>query len=504
MENTFRELGKMKIYPDLKQFLNLSKKYNIIPVCREIVGDIETPVSAFMKIKSGVYNFLLESAEQGEKTGRYSFIGTNPELIIKGEKEEVKIYNNKTGEERVIKSKKPIKIIEKYLKSFRSPDLNYLPGFTGGFIGFISYDFVRTIEELPSFSDDDLKTPYFMFMFSKQIIVFDHFKRKILLINNISVDGKDSAKKSYKKGIEELSEFKEKLEKPLYIVEPLKRKKKEEPFRSNFSKNDFIKSVEKIKKYIKEGDIIQCVLSQRWEKSVNVEPLNVYRSLRMINPSPYMFFLQMEDINLIGSSPEILVKLEGKKAVVRPIAGTRKRGRDEKEEKELEKELADDEKEKAEHIMLVDLGRNDLGKVCIPGSVKVTELMKIEKYSHVMHLVSNVEGILKKNKSPVDLLSATFPAGTVTGAPKIRAMEIIEELEPKKRGPYAGAVGYFSLIGDMDFCITIRTIVINHGKIYIQAGAGIVADSIPEKEYKETMNKAKGPMEAYKISGEII
>jgi len=313
----------------------------------------------------------------------------------------------------------------------------------------------------------------------------------------------------YREGIKKLKGLKEKLESPLYIVEPLGKNKREKQFKSNFSKKNFIKSVKKIKKYIKEGDIIQCVISQRWEKKLDTESLNIYRVLRMINPSPYMFYLQIEDMNLVGSSPEILVKLEGKKATVRPIAGTRKRGKDEKEEKKLETDLINDEKEKAEHIMLVDLGRNDLGKVCIPGSVKVNELMKIEKYSHVMHLVSNIEGILKKGKSPVDLLSSTFPAGTVTGAPKIRAMEIIDELEPTKRGPYAGAVGagavgYFSFENNMDFCITIRTIIITKEKIYIQAGAGIVADSVPEKEYKETINKARGPMDACKLAGEIL
>jgi len=494
----------MNIYPDFRQFEKLSKKYNIIPVCREIIGDIETPVSTFMKLKSGVYNFLLESAEQEEKTGRYSFIGTNPELIIKGKDKKVEIYNNRTGEKKVIKEVKPLKVIETYLKKFKSPSIPQFPPFTGGFIGFVSYDFVRLIENLPSIAQDDLDTIDFAFMLTKEIIIFDHFKRKILIVYNLHIDKKNSLKTIYREGIKKLEELKEKIESPLYMVEPVSKNKGEKQFRSNFSKKNFIKNVKKIKKYIKEGDIIQCVISQRWEKKIDTEPLNIYRVLRMINPSPYMFFLQIENINLIGSSPEILVKLEGKKATVRPIAGTRKRGKDEKEEKRLETDLLNDEKEKAEHIMLVDLGRNDLGKVCIPGSVKVNELMKIEKYSHVMHLVSNVEGTLKKGKTPVDLLSSTFPAGTVTGAPKIRAMEIIEEIEPTRRGPYAGAVGYFSFENNMDFCITIRTIIITKEKIYVQAGAGIVSDSVPEKEYKETINKARGPMEACKLAGEIL
>jgi len=494
----------MKIYPDYNVFSYLSKKYNIIPICREIIGDIETPVSAFMKIKSGVYNFLLESAEQEERTGRYSFIGTGPELIIKGKNNEIEIYDNTTGESKKLYNNQPLKIIDEYLKKFKTPILPQLPPFTGGFIGFISYDFIRTIEKLPSLSYDDLKVPDFIFILSKDIIVFDHFKRRILLITNLSIEKENKSLKSlYDEGIEKLEKMKVKLEKPLYMVEPLKKKQITKEFKSNFSHKQFLESVKKIKKYIRNGDIIQCVPSQRWEKKLDTQPLNIYRSLRMINPSTYMFFLQMEDTNLIGSSPEILVRQEGTKAILRPIAGTRKRGKDEKEDKKLENQLINDEKEKAEHIMLVDLGRNDLGKVCIPGSVKVTDFMKIEKYSHVMHLVSNIEGIIKKGKSPIDLLISTFPAGTVTGAPKIRAMEIIEEIEPTRRGPYAGAVGYFSFQKNMDFCITIRTIVISKEKAYIQAGAGIVADSIPTREYYEIINKSKGPMEAYEISGEI-
>ncbi len=494
----------MKIYPDYNVFSYLSKKYNIIPICREIIGDIETPVSSFMKIKSGIYNFLLESAEQEERTGRYSFIGTSPELIIKGKNDEIEIYDNTTGESKKLYSKRPLKIIDEYLKNFNTPFLPQLPPFTGGFIGFISYDFIRTIETLPSISYDDLKVPDFIFALSKDIIVFDHFKRRILLITNLSIDNKKTSLKNlYNEGIEKLEKMKEKLEKPLYIVESLKKKQIKKEFKSNFSHKQFLESVKKIKKYIRNGDIIQCVPSQRWEKKLDTQPLNIYRSLRMINPSTYMFFLQMEDTNLIGSSPEILVRQEGRKAMLRPIAGTRKRGRDAKEDKKFENQLINDEKERAEHIMLVDLGRNDIGKVCIPGSVKVTDFMRIEKYSHVMHLVSNIEGIIKKGKSPVDLLISTFPAGTVTGAPKIRAMEIIEEIEPTRRGPYAGAVGYFSFQKNMDFCITIRTVVISKEKVYIQAGAGIVADSIPEREYNETINKSRGPIEAYEISGEI-
>ncbi|MCD6408209.1 anthranilate synthase component I family protein, partial [bacterium] len=351
-------------------------------------------------------------------------------------------------------------------------------------------------------SPDTLNFPDFLFMFSKNLIIFDHFKRKIILISNVVVDEFSNLKVAFENGRENILKMKESIEKPLFLIQKEKHKEKGD-FKSNFKKDDFLKSVKKVKKYIVEGEIIQAVISQRWKRRIDVEPFNLYRALRSINPSPYMFFIETGEIKLIGSSPEILVKLENKKAIVRPIAGTRKRGKDEIEEKKLEEELLNDEKERAEHIMLVDLGRNDLGRVCIPGSVKVTDLMVIEKYSHVMHIVSNVEGRLKKGKDGFDLLEATFPAGTVSGAPKIRAMEIIEEIEPEKRGVYAGGVGYFSFQNNMDFCITIRTFFIKGNEVFIQAGAGIVADSVPEKEYIETKNKAKGLMEAYKLAEEM-
>jgi len=493
---------KFEIYPEFKDFKEVSEKVNVIPLYTYFLSDFETPVSSFLKIAKGSYNFLLESAEQEEKIGRYSFIGSYPEIIIKGKNEKVEIIDYNKGERKEIKKIPALKVVEGILKTYNTLKIKNLPSFTGGFVGYISYDYIRQIEKIPDFKEDKLLFPDFIFFFPKKFIIFDHFKRRVFLIVNVFIDRNKSIKENYENGLKFLLNFINEFQKPLKLIEG-KSEEKGDEFKSNFEKDEFIESVKKVKKYIYEGDIIQAVISQRWEKEIDVEPFKIYRALRSLNPSPYMFFLELGELKLIGSSPEILVKLENGIACVRPIAGTRPRGKDEIEEKKLENELLSDEKERAEHIMLVDLGRNDLGRVCYPGSVKVTELMKIEKYSHVMHIVSNVIGKLMKGKTLIDLLHATFPAGTVTGAPKIRAMEIIEEIEKEKRGPYAGAVGYFSLQKSMDFCITIRTFIIKNEKLYVQAGAGIVADSIPEKEYEETKNKAKGLIEAYKFSKRI-
>lgn len=493
----------MDIYPDFETFRRLSGSYPLVPVYAEILGDLETPVSAFMKIQKGSYNFLLESAEQEEKTGRFSFLGTSPEFIVRGKGEKVEIYNTLTGEKEESSSGNPSGILDGIMAEHKSPVYESLPGLTGGLIGYFSYDFVRQIEKIPEITPgSDADCPDFFFMFAKDILIFDHFKRKIILVSNISVSNFESPEAAYESGKNNLLELQKKLGKALFQLDSPKVAHTG-GFKSNFAGEDFISSVEKVKRYIKNGDIIQAVISQRWEKKLDAAPFNIYRSLRSVNPSPYMFYLEAGDIKLVGSSPEILVKLEGEKATLRPIAGTRPRGSTEEEEKLLEKELLEDKKERAEHIMLVDLGRNDLGRICDAGSVKVTELMKIEKYSHVMHLVSNIEGKMARNKPLADLIKASFPAGTVSGAPKIRAMEIIEEIEPVRRGIYAGAVGYFSLQGSLDFCITIRTVVISKDKIYIQAGAGIVADSVPEKELIETQNKAKGLMDACRLASRI-
>jgi len=493
----------MNICPDFETFKELSGSFPMVPVYAEILGDLETPVSAFMKIRKGSYNFLLESAEQEEKTGRFSFLGTSPEFIVRGKGKNVELYNNLTGEKRESESDNPAGILDGILVEHKSPAYENLPGLTGGLIGYFSYDFVRQIEKIPEITPPGaMDCPDFFFMFAREMIIFDHFKRKIILLSNISPGRFDSPEAAYEKGKKNLGELGKKLEKSLFLVDSPKDFR-EGAFKSNFAEKDFVASVKKAKEHIEKGDIIQTVISQRWEKKLEANPFNIYRALRSVNPSPYMFYLEAGNMKLVGSSPEILVKLEGEKATLRPIAGTRPRGKTEEKENILEKELREDKKEQAEHIMLVDLGRNDLGRICDTGSVKVTELMKVEKYSHVMHLVSNIEGKMKKGGKLTDLIKASFPAGTVSGAPKIRAMEIIEEIEPVRRGLYAGAVGYFSLQGNMDFCITIRTIVISGDKIYIQAGAGIVADSVPEKEYVETCNKAKGLMEACSFAARI-
>ncbi|MCS7181466.1 MAG: chorismate-binding protein, partial [bacterium] len=414
----------MEIYPDFEEFKVLSKKVNVIPFYTWLLADFETPVASFLKIAKGSYNFLLESAEQEEKIGRFSFIGSYPEIIVKGKDEKVEIVDYTKGVIEKLEKKTPLKIINEFLKKYSSIKIKSMPSFTGGFVGFVSYDYIRRIEKIPNICKDDLLTPDFIFFFPRKLIIFDHFKRIVFLIVNIFVRSDKSLKEIYDEGKENLFKFLSEFHKPLKLVEREYEDKKDR-FKSNFKRKEFLKSVEKVKRYIFEGDIIQAVISQRWEKKVDVEPFKIYRALRSLNPSPYMFYLELGEIKLIGSSPEILVKLENGIATVRPIAGTRKRVKDEEKEKKIEEELLNDEKEKAEHIMLVDLGRNDIGRVCYPGSVKVTELMKIEKYSHVMHLVSNVEGKLLKNKTPIDLFHSTFPAGTVTGAPKVRAMEII-------------------------------------------------------------------------------
>ena len=493
----------MNIYPDFETFKQMSRSFTFLPMYAELLGDLETPVSAFMKIRKGSYNFLLESAEQEEKIGRYSFIGTVPEFTVKGKGKTVEIYYNLTGEKKEIIRDNPVGILDDILARRKSPSLPGLPGFTGGLIGYFSYDFVRQIEKIPEIaSSDSLDCPDFFFMFAKDIIIFDHFKRKIILVTNVDISNSTSVEQAYETGKAALFDIRNKLGKTLFLMDTASSLANTE-FKSNFEKENFIEAVQKVKKHIKTGDIIQAVISQRWAKKIDVNPFNIYRALRSVNPSPYMFYLEAANIKMVGSSPEILVKFEKGKVTLRPIAGTRPRGKDDLEEKNLETELLADEKERAEHIMLVDLGRNDLGKICVPGSIEVTELMAIEKYSHVMHLVSNIEGQLKKGKTVTDIIKASFPAGTVSGAPKIRAMEIIEEVEPVRRGLYAGAVGYFSLQQNMDFCITIRTIVVRDEWVYIQAGAGIVADSLPEREYEETENKVRCLMEAYRFTSKI-
>jgi len=460
-------------YPDRQEFIKLAKQGNLIPVYKEIVADMETPVSAFKKIE-GEYSFLLESIEGGEKIARYSFLGT-------------------CDKTKVLKPKS-FKKIRETLGKYQPVKVKGLPRFHGGLVGYISYDMVREAENIPDKNPDKLKVPPMIFLLTDSCLAFDHLKHRILIIANAHV-GTDAAK-AHDKACQQIIKLEKKLNKTVKFPAKKKKTAGELKIRSNFTQTEFENIIEKCKEYIKAGDIIQCVLSQRFAARFDKDPFDVYRALRTINPSPYMFYLKLGKLQIAGSSPEVMVRFEDGIATLRPIAGTRRRGKDAREEKKLEQELLTSPKETAEHIMLVDLGRNDLGRVCEVGSVKVTEQMVIEKYSHVMHIVSNVSGKLAKDKDAIDLLAATFPAGTVSGAPKVRAMEIIDELENLKRGPYAGCVGYFGFSGELDTGINIRTVVFKNKIAYFQAGAGIVADSIPAEEYKETVNKAKAMLKA--------
>ena len=478
--------------PDFETFCNLAKKANFIPVYKEFLADIETPVTAYLKLKDKGYSFLLESAEGGEKWGRYSFIGCTPILIITYQDERVKI-SGPEGKDIYERVNDPLPLLRETLKEFHLAQLSDLPRFQGGLIGYFSYDIVRCFERLPNISIKDLSIPEAVFVLPKTLIIFDHVKHTVKIVSFVDLRKERGLKKAYEGAISSIEKNISQLRSPLnYGPKAISIS----TISSNFSKESFMSAVDRIRSYIFSGDAIQVVLSQRLSTKIDGDDFSIYRALRSINPSPYMFYLNFDKLKLIGSSPEILVRLEDDLITLRPIAGTRPRGRDENEDLALEEELLNDPKERAEHIMLVDLGRNDVGRVSRPGTVRVTDLMVIERYSHVMHIVSNVTGRLQEGRDAFDVLKACFPAGTVSGAPKIRAMEIIEEFEPTRRGPYAGAVGYFSLSGDMDFCITIRTVVVWEDMLHVQVGAGIVADSVPEREYEETMNKAKAMLKA--------
>jgi len=489
------------LYPNFREFTEKAKKGNLIPVYREILADLETPLSAFIKLK-GKNGFLFESVEGGEKWARYSFIGGNPSLTIEGNGNELIIKQD--GKRKKVRAvNDPLEIVAAELKKYKPVIMPNLPTFVGGLAGYIGYDTVRYFEKLPDYDHEGLDLPDIFLMLADTLIVFDNLTHKIKVIANAYIE--NAPKKAYEKACAKIDGIVKKLESKKVVRKttpaPQKRKSSKSPaFSSNFTKKDFMNAVTKIKKYIKAGDVIQTVISQNFYKETDIAPINAYRALRVINPSPYMFYLETGKCTLVGSSPEILVKVEGDTVSLRPIAGTRRRGHTPEEDLFFEEELKSDPKEIAEHIMLVDLGRNDAGRVAETGSVEVKELMTVEKYSHVMHLVSSVEGKLNSEFDAFDVLRASFPAGTVSGAPKIRAMEIIEELETTKRGPYAGSVGYFDFSGNMDMCITIRTILFKDKKAYIQAGAGIVADSDPELEYKETLNKARGMFKAIEMA----
>ncbi|MDD5173917.1 MAG: anthranilate synthase component I [Candidatus Omnitrophica bacterium] len=486
-------------YPCKEEFIELSKKGNLIPVYRDILTDFETPLSAFTKIDKGDYSFLLESVEGGERLARYSILGSDPSLVFSSKLGKITLTEGNISSS--FTSKDPINELKKILNRYKFVDVKGLPRFSGGLVGFFGYDIVRFIEKLPDKNPDDLHLPDCVFMLTDMLLIFDHVDHKIKIISNVHVDGDPVL--AYDKAVKRIEKIAGYLKGPMPDVNyagPPKKRQHPGFLKSNVTKAQFETMVKKAKKHIESGDIIQTVLSQRLKLSIDCHPFHVYRALRSINPSPYMYYLKLKDFFLVGSSPEIMVRCENGVAEVRPIAGTRPRGSSGAEDEALIKDLLADPKETSEHIMLIDLGRNDIGRVCEFKTIKVSELMTIEKYSHVMHIVSDVSGTLQKDKDAFDLFRATFPAGTVTGAPKVRAMEIIEELENLRRGPYAGSVGYFSFSGNLDTCITIRTIIIKDKTAYIQVGAGLVADSNPEKEFEETMNKAKALLKAIEMA----
>ncbi len=487
---------KAQYYPNINEFKQLKKAGNVIPVYRQLFADTLTPVSALQKISDSDYAFLLESADGGEKIARYSFIGSNPFLGFKCKGSNVELFKN--GEITRIETTDPFNELEKQIAKFSPVRTEDLPDFFGGAVGYTSYDSVRHVEKLPDSTTDDLDLPDIFFMFYDVTIIFDHLNKTIKVVCAAYIDDRN-IKDIYEDAVNKIDNVIKKLRTPIMTLSEdiTQSGESNTRFSSNFKKPDFLKAVETCKEYIRAGDIIQAVLSQRLQTQINAKPINIYRTLRVINPSPYMFYIKMKDLELIGSSPEVMVKVENGNINVRPIAGTKRRGRTTEEDERLAKELLADPKELAEHIMLLDLGRNDVGKVSKCGSVSIDEKMVIEKYSHVMHITSSVSGRLMDDKNAFDGLRSCLPAGTLSGAPKVRAMEIIDELETTRRGPYGGAVGYINFSGDINTCITIRTIILKNGTdAYIQAGAGIVADSVPEMEYQETLNKAKGLLRA--------
>ena len=487
-----------------EEFREHASQGNLIPLYREILADLETPVSAFTKIDHGPSAYLLESVEGGEHWARYSFLGSGSPIVIREENGAL-VVTRGSRVERLRLSEKPgegpLDRLKEVMAAYHPVVVPGLPRFVGGAVGYLGYDAVRYFEDLPARRKDDAGLPMLAFLLTDTLLIFDRVAQTIKVVANAHVPvGKESElKRSYDNATARIERMIARLRRPLRRLRP-KQRHKPITFAPNMSKTDFEKMVMRTKEYIRAGDIVQSVLSQRWETRIQTTPFEIYRALRVINPSPYMYYLRVAGVELVGSSPETLVRCEEDTVALRPIAGTRQRGMTEEQDRHLACELLGDEKERAEHVMLVDLGRNDIGRVAKKGSVRVESLMHVERYSHVMHIVSDVQGDLDPSKDSYDVMKACFPAGTVSGAPKIRAMEIIEELEPTKRGPYAGAVGYFGFSGNMDTCINIRTVVIKGRQAYIQAGAGIVADSHPEREYEETCNKARAMMKAIELA----
>lgn len=492
-----------KIYPEKTEFIRLASEYNLIPIYTELQGDMYTPISLFLKTRGGRYQFLLESAVSGEYMGRYSFMGNSEKAItckdgivsiVDGDKKDVKgRYEN------------PMEFIREYFKRIEPYKNNSLPPFVNGVVGFIGYDSIQYFEKVELQQKDTIGQNDFELIMADMVIVYDGLTHKLFVVNSPFIEG-DDAGKIYDRCAARITEMVKQVSGEGLKLEPfaVKKEKGRIAYKSNFSKERFEEAVEKAKQHIFDGDIFQLVLSQRLKIPVSGDAFNLYRCLRIINPSPYMFYLKCNDMEIIGSSPEIHVQLSDGTVNIRPIAGTRPRGATPEEDRLNEQELLGDEKERAEHIMLVDLARNDIGRVCQGGTIKVDDLMVVEYYSHVMHIVSNVTGKLQHDCDVFDLIKATFPAGTVSGAPKIRAMEIISELESERRGVYSGMIGYFSYDMNFDSCITIRTFVVKDGFAYLQAGAGLVADSIPEREYYETIHKLKALTKAIEMVEEYL
>jgi anthranilate synthase component I len=491
----------VSFYPSLETFLSLAQTYNMVPVYRQLTSDSLTPVSAFSRIDDGGWSFLFESVVGGEKVGRYSFLGVNPFQSFQSFGNKI-IFEGAEGK-KTYDHPQPFDELDRLIQQYKSPHLPGLPRFHGGAVGYAAYDSIRYIEHLPHTPTDDRNIPDLSFAFFDQMMVFDNI-RKVVLVVALAHTSTGDPKKSYQQACHRVDAMVEKLREPKGDLSPVDIDTTStaipDNIRSNFTKEKFIASVEACKEYIKAGDFFQIVLSQRFETETTATPLEIYRSLRVVNPSPFMVYLKDPNCTLVASSPEIMVRVENGTIVSRPLAGTRRRGANEEEDRQLAAELLADPKERAEHIMLVDLGRNDVGRVSQFRTVQIDDVMTVEKYSHVMHITSNVTGKLAPGLTPLSALRACLPAGTVSGAPKVRAMQVIDEMEPTKRGPYAGAIGYIDFTGNMDTCIALRTMVVQGPKVHVQAGMGIVYDSDPQAEYQETLDKARGLFRAIRIT----
>jgi anthranilate synthase component I len=488
------------IQPDFKEFSRLAREATLIPVVKSVSADLLTPVSAFLAVaQDEPYAFLLESIERGEQIGRYTFLGARPYMRVKARAGSVEIQR---GRRKQTQQGNVFQIVKELLREHRPASIPGLPPFTAGAVGYFAYDVVRQLENIGEHAKDDLSLPDAELMFFDRLLAFDHLRHQIHIVAAADVS-RESPRRAYDRATRDILALEKKLAaglNPRVWRKAASSKPGKLKFNSGTSRDRYLQSVRKCKEYIAAGDIFQVVLSQRLDFTPGVEPFNLYRALRQVNPSPYLYFLRMDDTHILGSSPEMLVRVTGRKLEYRPIAGTHPRGRDEAEDLRLEQKMRGDEKERAEHVMLVDLGRNDLGRVSEYGSVKVKDLMYVERYSHVMHLVSALEGTLRKDLDAIDAFAACFPAGTLSGAPKVRAMQIIEELEPVRRGIYGGSVLYADFAGNLDSCIGIRTMLMQGKHAYLQAGAGIVADSDPASEFQESLNKAQAVLRAVEIA----